>query len=506
MMRRPRGKAGQSPGPRAAWAASLVLGLAAWLAGTGAHAAAPGPCRVPGLAHEVLCGQVERPLDPARPEGVAIQVHYVVVRALARRKLPDPVFLLAGGPGQSAIDVAPSSLPLFARLNNRRDIVFVDQRGTGRSAPLVCDEMNRLPLADQASPVRQAELLHACRDRLATLPYVKSPDGLRDFTTTIAMADLDAVRQQLGAERIDLVGGSYGTRAALEYLRLYPTHVRRIVLDGVAPPDMALPASFSTDGQAALDAVFAACEAEPACRRRHPQLRPHWEALLKSLPRGVTMPNALTGVDERLTLTRSMVLQAVRAPLYVPSLAAALPQAIDDAAAGRWQALAGLASLLNARKGKDALALGMHFSVICAEDLPRLAASTDVPGRDFGEDSVALYRDVCKTWPRGEVPAAFYGVRASPVPVLLLSGGIDPATPPRHAERVAKALGPNAVQVVVPNAGHGLMNIGCVRDLIYRFIDAEEAAAALQVDASCVTSIPRPPAFLPLQLPPEGAR
>ena len=491
-------------------AAATVAGLGGGAAVVRAADALPGglrECHIAGFANGVLCGSVKRPLDPEHAERGSLEIHYVVVPALARRKLADPVFFLAGGPGQSAIALAPQAMGLFGRLNNRRDIVFVDQRGTGRSAPLVCDEMNRLSLADQASPARQAELLQACRERLATLPYVKSPDGLRNFTTTIAMADLDAVRQQLGADRIDLVGASYGTRAALEYLRLYPTRVRRVMLDGVAPPDMALPASFSTDGQAALDAVFAACDAEPACRQRHPQLRAHWQGLLKSLPREVTMPNALTGLEERLSLTRSMLLQSVRAPLYVPSLAAALPQAIDDAAAGRWQALAGLASLLNTRKGKDALAMGMHFSVVCAEDLPRLAASTDAPGKDFGDDSAALYRDVCKTWPRGEVPPAFYSVPTSPAPVLLLSGGIDPATPPRHSERVAKALGPNAVQVVVPNAGHGLMSIGCVRDLIYRFIDAEEASDALKVDASCVTSIPRPQAFLPLQLSPsEGAR
>ena len=149
------------------------------------------------------------------------------------------------------------------------------------------------------------------------------------------------------------------------------------------------------------------------------------------------------------------------------------------------------------RKSGTTLATGMHFSVVCAEDLPRLATNADAPGRDFGNGSRRLYEQVCADWPRGEVPAAFYTVAPSASPVLLLSGGLDPVTPPRHGARIARALGPNASHRVVPNGGHGLMAIGCVRDLVFRFIDADDAAAALGVDSRCVEAIPRPPAFLP---------
>ena len=194
-----------------------MLGLAA-----GTPAARLADCRVAGLAHEVRCGSVRRPLDPQQPAGVQIDVAYVVVPALARRKRPDPVFVLAGGPGQSAIAIAPQVMPLLARLNNRRDIVFVDQRGTGRSAPLECDDASREPLSDQTDPERQLARLAQCRAELERLPHVAGPSGLRFYTTTIAMQDLDAVRRALGVERIDLVGASYGTRAALEYLRQFP--------------------------------------------------------------------------------------------------------------------------------------------------------------------------------------------------------------------------------------------------------------------------------------------
>jgi len=477
------------------WWAVLVL------AGAVQQATAAGPatpCRVPGLRNEAQCGVVKRALDPARPAGPQLDVHYVVVPAMARRKLPDPVFLLAGGPGQSAISLAGSVMPLFQRLNNRRDIVFVDQRGTGRSAPLACDDAPSGSLADEADPARQFALMAACRDRLARRAPLGGVGDLGFFTTTLAMQDLDAVRLQLGAPTINLVGASYGTRAGLEYQRQFPSHVRRSVLDGVAPPDMVLPASFSTDGQHAFDALLAGCEAEPACKAAHPALRSDWTALLASLPREIAVAHPLTGRPERLVLTREMVLGAVRGTLYAPWIAAALPAALQQAGQGRFEGLVGLGGLLGARKSAG-LAMGMHFSVICAEDAPRMAQATDAPGADFGRTLGELYQRVCAGWPRGAVPADFYTLPASTTPVLLLSGGLDPITPPRHAERVAKALGAQARAVVVSNAGHGVLGVGCAGELVQRFIDAPHDRAALAVDAACLLAVPRPPAFVPVQ-------
>ena len=501
---------GWAAGALAAGALALAFGsTAAQAPGLVEREASPEPsgtqaarslteCRVAGLPRAVLCGAVRRPLDPRHPEGIRIDIHYVVVPALARRKRPDPVFLLAGGPGQSAISLAPAVMPLFARLHNRRDIVFVDQRGTGRSAPLDCAEADRAPLSDASDPDRQLAQLADCRKRLEGLPQVGGAEGLRHYTTSVAMQDLDAVRAALGAEQIDLVGASYGTRAALEYLRRFPGAVRRVVLDGAVPPDMVLPASHSTDAQAALDAVFAACAAEAACARRHPSLRADWQAVLASLPRTVTLPDPRSGVSEPVRMTRERVLGAVRGPLYVPALAAALPAAIEAAAHGRFEALAGLAALFTTRRQEARLAMGMHFAVVCAEDVPPLATAIDPPGRDFGTELARFYERACADWPRGEVPAGFYSMSPSAAPVLVLSGGLDPATPPRHGRRVVEALGPMARHIVVANAGHGLMGIGCLADVLHRFIDVADDRAALAVDAGCAAGIPRPPAFEPI--------
>lgn len=472
-------------------------GLLLWAAASAVQAAPLQPCRVDGLSHEVLCGQVSRPLDPAHLESPQIAVHYVVVPALARRKLADPVFLLAGGPGQSAVSLAGQLMPIFARLNNRRDIVFVDQRGTGRSAPLECEDTRRQPMAEQADPERQLVQLRACRERLQALPH----GDLRHYTTPIAMQDLDAVRRELGAERMNLVGASYGTRAGLEYLRQFPMHVRRLVLDGVAPPDMALPASFATDAQAAFEALLKACEAEAACRRDHAGLRAAWSGWLAALPQRVSLQHPLTGKTETFTLTRAMAVAAVHGALYVPALAQALPVAMHEATQGRPQGLLTLGSSLTSRKGAG-LAMGMHFSVVCTEDLSHLAAAhRPAASADFG-DGARFYEKACAQWPRGDVSPAFYQVTASPSPALLLSGGLDPATPPRHGERVAKLLGAKARHVVVPNAGHGLLGVGCMPELVTRFIDAADDAAALGLDAACVQGVPRPPAFRPVRSTP----
>ena len=455
-------------------------------------------CRVEGMPNELQCGSVRRPLDPARPTGPMIDVHYLVVPAMARNKQTDAVLLLAGGPGQSAMDVAPAVMSRLARLNNRRDLVFIDQRGTGRSAPLQCPDESRLPVQQSIDPQQQLERLRHCSADLAKLPY----GDMRFFTTTLAMQDFDAVREQLGVPQWNLVGASYGTRAALEYLRQFPQKVRRTVIDGVAPPDMVLPVSFSADGQAALEAMFKACEADlkgpAACNSQFPMLRQRWRDVLAGLPKQVSVNHPVTGKVESFELTRSALLRLIRAPLYAPALASALPAAIDAAASGNFSGLVGLSGALGNRKS-NRLAMGMHFSVVCAEDAPGIANAVQTPGEDFGQVDAQMYENVCAFWPRGPVTQAFYSVAPVQSPVLVLSGGADPATPPRHGTRIAKALGDKAQHIVVPEAGHGVMGTGCMRDVVYRFVVAATDAEALPQDASCVTKVPRPPVFLPAQ-------
>jgi pimeloyl-ACP methyl ester carboxylesterase len=448
------------------------------------------PCWLKGVPYEARCGVIQRPLDPAHAQGPRIEVHVAVLPALARNKQPDAVYFFAGGPGQSAIELAGPASQLLARLSTRRDIVLIDQRGTGRSAPLRCEEApGEQTLAEQADLQQQVRSVRDCQRKLGRLPH----GDLRFYTTPLAMADVDAVRTALQHERINLVGGSYGTRAALEYLRQFPQRVRRVVLDGVAPPDMVLPASFSGDNQRALEAMFLGCEQEAACARLHPRLRQRWQELLAQPAREVTAQHPVSGREERFRLSPTGMVQFVRGPLYVPALASALPYAIEEAAAGRFTPLVGLAA--TAQGSSRNLFLGMHFAVVCAEDYPRLSTTSLAPGVDFGEAFADVYRQVCASWPRGEVPAAFYAVGPAASPVLLLSGGLDPVTPPRHGERMAQALGARARHVVVAQAGHGVMSLACLREGVARFISSQDDSEALALDLACANTVPRPPAY-----------
>lgn len=496
------------------WRAAALSGLAAaLLAGapaaqaqaTALAAEAPRPCWLRGLPQAARCAALRRPLDPAQPQGVQIDVHYALLPAQARHKADDAVFFFVGGPGQSAIDLAAVLASRFGRLNQRRDLVFVDQRGTGRSAPLKCaDDGERAvlqPLARRADAAQRLQRLRACREALQALPY----GDLRFYTTELAVADIDAVRQALGIARINAIGASYGTRAVLSYLRQFPQSVRRAVLDGVVPPDMRLPEAAARDNQAALDALLQACAAAPGCAGRHPKLGEQLVALLAGLPRRVSLPHPVSAGLETVDMQRDTALALLRTPLYAPAMAAALPAAIAEAAAGRWAALAALADALGS--GAGGLASGMHFSVVCSEDLgaappphPDDLAAAAAPGNVFGSAFADLYRQACTDWPRGSVSADFYTLPPAPAPTWLLSGGIDPVTPPRHGDRVAQALGAQARHTVVPQAGHGLLALVCVRDAVQRFITLDDDEAALAETASpaaCAAALPRPPAFVP---------
>jgi pimeloyl-ACP methyl ester carboxylesterase len=496
----PAACAAASPSPSASAPTRAAPAASAAPASVPAAGAGPAfsglkPCRLPGVEHAAQCGTLRRPLDPSLPQGVQIDVHVAVLPALARYKRPDPVAFFAGGPGQSAIAMAGMLHAQFARLATRRDFVFVDLRGTGRSAPLMCPEAEPAqPLRERVDTEAARARLAACRAALERLPH----GDLRRYTTTLAVQDVEAVRQALGAPALNVMGASYGTRAALEYARQFPQAVRRMVLDGVAPPDMVLPLSFGEDAQAAFDAVLRSCENDAPCRARHPNLHADWSAMLASLPRPVTVRHPVTGLPETLTLTREAVTALVRTPLYVPALAAGLPHAVSQAAQGCFEPLVGLGVALGGGERALRLAEGLHFSVVCAEDAPRLPAApagAAAPESVFREPLLATYREACRDWPRGEVPEAFYTVSQASAPTLVLSGGADPVTPPRHGERVARALGAQARHVVVPHAGHGLLAIGCLRDAVVRFVQAEDAAAAQAVELGCAKDVPRPPAW-----------
>jgi pimeloyl-ACP methyl ester carboxylesterase len=274
--------------------------------------------------------------------------------------------------------------------------------------------------------------------------------------------------------------------------------VRTIVLDGVAPAGMKLPLSFVTDGYSALERLLDACASEKHCAKTYPHLRETIASLRKSLarkPARVTIQDPRTGERQAIVVNENVLLSGLFRPLYVAELASLLPYGVTAAASGDFNPL--LAQNLEfADDVAENLSLGMHLSVICAEDVPRITPDdlAEASKSFFGRALVDDFVRACKFWPKGSVPADYYEPVRANAPALILSGGIDPATPPHHGAQVAATL-PNARHLVAPHLGHGVSLHGCAPRLIESFI---RSGSAKDLDGKCLERIPRPLFMLPL--------
>jgi pimeloyl-ACP methyl ester carboxylesterase len=447
-------------------------------------------CRLPGVDVAAQCGALPVWEDREAKGGRRIEINVAVVPAKLRAKERDPIVVFAGGPGQGAVSLAAQVMPLFTRLNDTRDVLFVDQRGTGESNPLDCDDDEVQPLQALFEDALPERLVRKCLEQLDADP--------RQYVTSVAIEDLEDVRAALGYPTVNLWGGSYGTRAALEYLRRHPDRVRTLVLDGVAPADMKLPLSFVADGEAALQRLLEACDAQVLCKSTYPGLRVTIASLRSQLarrPARVSIQDPRTGDRQVIQVNENVFLSGLFRPLYVAELASLLPFGVASAALGDFNPL--LAQNLEFTTDvSENLSVGMHLAVICAEDVPRISRQDleGLAGSFFGGALVDDFIRACAIWPRGAVPADYYTPVASQVPALILSGGIDPATPPRHGDRVAATL-PNARHFVAPHLGHGVSLHGCAPRLVEAFV---RKASARDIDGKCLERIPRPLFLLPL--------
>lgn len=427
---------------------------------------------------DAQCGSVAIPEDPSNPEGRKITLSVAVVPAISRSPEPDPLVILVGGPGQSAIETFPAIYSTVFRIHEERDIVLIDQRGTGESNPLRCLD----PAADETLEEEQViALLQACPDKLDA--------DLRFYTTDIAMLDLERVRALLGYETVNLFGVSYGTRAALTYLKMYPERVRTMILDAVVDPGFVLYVNAARDGRNALDLFFARCQADQACRTTFPSLRTEFDAILQRLeaaPLEVTIPHPVTGRSLDLEVTRRTFTNIIFNTLYSPDLVAMLPMAIHQAYTEE-----NFAPLISQAYVVDAGVYdGMFYAVACTEDAPLISAPAEAESL-FGENAQAFVK-VCSAWPKGEPAPVVRAPVDSDVPVLMLSGEADPITPPRHAEQLAASLS-NSIHLVFDDMGHGNSASQCTAKILDRFI---ESASVADLDTGCVESVEPPPFFV----------
>jgi len=482
----------------------LVPGLISLLLLTGCGTAAERGVVAP--AETILLGPCERPDDPAlvrvfseaqcallkvaenpkQPDGRQIELAVMVLPAIARVAKPDPIFYLAGGPGQSAITSGPVVFSALLELRRQREVILVDQRGTGRSNNLSCvvaETPEDFTLSSATALAREVNKLKDC------LPTLDADPAL--YTTSIAVGDLDLVRRALGYEQINLLGISYGTRAALVYLRQFSGHVRSLILDGVAPPSVNILAGASADTDTALDRLFVDCQSSSACAQAFPDLRDHFIALTQRLtdnPVEAEFRHPRTGASIPVTIDQALVARLVRQVLYHRTLSTLLPLALSQANQGDYQALLTLGYQFH--DDSDSISTGMMASVFCAEDMTQTSGSTRA-SQYFANSMNELMVEVCQFWPRGEVAAEYFQAVSSDVPVLLLSGELDPVTPPKYAEQAAQTLA-NSRHLIVQGVGHNAGFTGCVPDLMVEFM---EQLAPQNLAASCLDLIRRPPFF-----------
>ena len=483
---------------------ALALGLAV-LAGCGrapaSDDAATGmalgklrltPCSlassVPGSKPlEAQCGTYSVPEDRARPDGrkIALNIAWVPPENVSAGQ-DDPVVFLAGGPGQAAVETFPGLAPVFKDVLKERGVLLIDQRGTGKSNPLNCKSEAGVDPAS-VDPAQQLVMAKRCMQTLS------AKADLTRYTTTDAIADLDEVRKAIGADKLNLIGVSYGTRVAQQYALRHPQHVRTVTLDSPVPNTLGLGNIFARNLDDALAAQFALCSGNDACKSKMGDPRVELQTLLDRLranPVQVAYRDASTAEEKTGTLTADTVAGLVRMYAYMPVAGALLPQLIHEANQGRYASLMALASALYGEM-EDAMSMGMQMSVVCTEDDGSFVGRAEDAGTVLGNTLTEAMAQTCAFWPKGQRPADFNAPLKGDLPVLVLTGEFDPVTPPRYGKEIVQTLS-NARWLDLKGQGHNVIGAGCMPKLFAQFIEKADAKA---LDAKCLDQLAYVPPF-----------
>lgn len=467
-------------------ASLLALAAAALLAGCGqseAQQARPAgiSCAIEGVSARAECFRIEVPEDWANPQGKKIALNVALLPASGVNKDGSALLLLAGGPGQAGTQLGDLVAGELGRVRNTRPIILMDGRGTGGSNGLRC-AFGGTTLAEVQMESSGREL-QECRAKWGDV-------ALQHYATPDVVRDIEAVRQRLGFEQLDLWGASWGTRAALLYMRRYPERVRTAVLDGVTGPNDPLFANEARHAQAALDKLLDDCAKDRDCAAAFPNLKPR---VLARLSQDAAMPVRHVSADGQpatIDLDPDMLRQIVRGALYSPDSAALLPYALHRLLDGDGTPLLAMAQSAQGMI-RETMFHGATFSGLCAEEMPRLtpAAAAQASAGSFAGDSFyRAWAEGCADWPVKPLPAGYGEPVRVDVPVLLLSGALDPVTPPASAEAVKRHL-PRAWHIVVPGAGHNVTPMPCAGRIIAEFIEAADGSG---LDAECLTKRGRP--------------
>ena len=449
------------------------------------------PCSLANGAETLsaFCSSLDVPENHAEPNGRKIRLALAWLPATKQAE-PDPIFMLAGGPGQGARESFPQIAQAFDEARKTRHIILLDQRGTGDSNPLKCEDSkgNSAVVDDEDySTASAVEFAARCAKQFA------DKNDVRQFSTADAIIDLDLVRQAIGAQKINLMGISYGTRVAQQYAKKFPQNTRTVTIDGIAPLDVVLGQEHAKNLENSLDLQFAQCRKDKACLDKLGNPRDQLNQLMATLAKGpipVHYRDATTGEWKDGQFSAGHVAMLTRMLAYVPQIASLLPLQFSEANKGHPESLMALSEMIN-RDVSGQIMHGMQLSVMCGEDVPDLVIDPADKDRLLGTGLVELMQAQCAVWPHKTRPADFRTPLKSDLPVLILSGEFDPVTPPNYGDRVAKYL-PNSKHIVAKGQGHNVLPVGCMPKLFAKFL---ESADAKHLDDTCIKTLTYAPMF-----------
>jgi pimeloyl-ACP methyl ester carboxylesterase len=424
-----------------------------------------------------------------KPKGRQLKLNLIIVPARAH-PAREPIFFLIGGPGQAATDAAAGFVDSWERGDH--DVVLLDFRGTSKELRLDC----MLGGSDE-NPQEYLEPLffEGTRYRSCAVALAKKAD-LTQFTTPNAIQDLDALRIAMGYDQIDLEGTSYGIWEAIAYLHAFSAHVRAAILSGLVPLSNRAPLYLPAAAQRAFDTLVSECQSDGACATAYPQLHEDLATILRRLeerPAKVRVEHPVSGKPIELSLKASAFVDGLRVMLYSVENGRHIPRLLQAALAGDYQPFA-QAALHYSRDFKNGIRTGLLLSVTCPEDVARIRSeevASAVAGTFIGGYRVRGQMAACAVWPRAKIPEDYFASFRSNVPTLLISGNLDPVTPPQWGVETRKTL-PNSLHVIVPGA-HVSSN-ACLDGLGRRMF---ETGRLKDLDASCVAEIHNPSFVLP---------
>lgn len=438
-------------------------------------------CHVDGVKAQVKCGKLQVPENYSKPDGEQIGIHFVVLPAIDNSDGKTPLMFLAGGPGQAATELASDLRRVFNEVRKTRDLILVDQRGTGESHPLQCEDV----LAQNVYELTPEDFSEQdIKDCLATF----STD-LSQYNSENAIRDFDAVRVALGHQQINIYGGSYGTRAGLIYMRMFAQSLRSVVLDSVGPIEVPI-GLFGQSSARSFNLLLENCQKELSCQQAYPELEQEFNAVITRLeqtPAEVSIAHPRLGTQTKFVISKAKFLGTLRMQLYSVETRSLVPLVIHQAYLGNYLPLAGLVAQTETGQG---IYLGLLFNIACNEDYPRISATdfTQDANNNFGGgDSHFSFKMTCPLWPQYRPSETFYQAVTADIPTLILSGNLDPVTPPSNGEYSAKSL-VNNHHIIVENASHTVAMTTCASDIINEFLTSLKPK---ELDESCLKEIPK---------------